>query len=81
MNKMENKIPGSVLSETTKCLHDFSCLKTSKCGDREMCEIEYVAGENILFLASQNTMDCPYRLAFGEGHVCRCPIHYYQKAR
>jgi len=76
---MDVNIPESILSETTECRHNFSCLQTQKCGNRKMCETEKAHVENILFLVSREQIECPYRLSFGQGQVCLCPTHYYYK--
>ncbi len=73
---MSVSIPETVLQETDKCPHDFSCLETGKCGTESMCEVNHADGKNILFLESDEPASCPYRLTFGYSQVCRCPTHY-----
>lgn len=74
---MEFKVPEEVLQETTRCQHDFSCLKTQQCGNRSMCVVDKISAESILFLNSTEIVICPYRISFGQGQVCMCPVHYY----
>ncbi len=73
---MKSHVPDCVLNGTTKCAHNFSCIETSKCGDKEMCKVEYANGGQILFLKDRKYSDCPYRLLFGDRQICRCPTHY-----
>ena len=73
---MKYHVSAEVLQKTTKCQYNFSCLETGKCGDRAMCEFEYVDGEQVIFLEDQNTADCAYRKTFGTRQLCRCPTHY-----
>ena len=75
--KMDIKVPEDILTQTTKCRHDFSCLKAQNCENHETCKIEYVDGHNILFLMSREPAECPYRMAFGHRQICTCPAHYY----
>ncbi len=71
---MHIEIPDSVKQKAGKCPHDFGCLATGRCGDRELCKIERAYGENVLSLASREQISCPYRLAFGRGQLCTCPV-------
>ena len=73
---MKIHVSDAVLNETTKCEHFFSCLETGKCGDRELCQAEYVDGERVIFLRDRSDAKCPYRVALGERQLCRCPTHY-----
>ena len=73
---MEKQVPESARKATKKCGHNFSCLTTGKCGDREMCPVEYANGEPLLFLKDRKYAACPYRLPFGDRQICRCPVHY-----
>lgn len=73
---MKFLVPEEVLKKTTKCLNNFSCLSSGQCND-PACNIEYAAGENIIFVRSSDDAGrCPYRIAFGYGNVCRCPVHF-----
>lgn len=73
---MKIHIDQSVQEETTKCSHNFSCLSTGKCGDRDMCEVEYADGKNMLVLKSKEAASCPYRMSFGTVLMCTCPTHF-----
>lgn len=75
---MTINIPESVLSETTKCQHNFLCLENKKCEKHMMCEVDFAAGENILFLISRENAVYPYRVSFADRQVCDVPrITFY----
>ena len=74
---MQNKVPPELLKETTKCPNNFSCLNTAQCGDSIECKVDFADGENMLFLESNKTIPCPYRISSSSIEVCQCPIHFY----
>jgi len=66
-----------ILDGTTKCPYAFTCLDSGKCGEREMCGVEYANGDNVLFLESKEAASCAYRVTFGFRQLCTCPTHFY----
>jgi hypothetical protein len=70
------QVPETVRAKTTKCPHDFSCLRTGLCGTRPLCRVGSADGRNVLFLDENGSRACPHRLCFGERQVCVCPTHY-----
>ncbi len=70
-------VPAEILKQTTKCPSDFSCLETGRCSDRSPCDVERPAGENVLWLRSKESIDCPYHMDFGKAKICVCPVHYW----
>lgn len=72
---MNVAVPVEVIDATTECSHDFACLSTGRCGDRELCDVDRVSDWNLLFLHSTETLVCPYRTIFGRRQVCTCPTH------
>jgi hypothetical protein len=75
---MKIEVPNSVISETTRCPFQFSCLTTSRCGDEEMCNVESANGKNVLFVTGNaQSVAHPYSVLFGHGRVCACPTHYW----
>jgi hypothetical protein len=61
------------IDETKKCHYDFSCLwdeTNHLCGN---CKIEWSATSNVLFLKEKSPVNCPYKLTWGFGEICRCP--------
>ena len=73
---MDFDVPESVMNETTQCQHGWACLKNGLCGKLPSCEVEYADGKNILFLATKDSADCPYRLAYADRQLCMCPAHF-----
>ena len=71
------QVPAEVLKRTTKCQLAFSCLETGMCGDRELCAVEYIGGEKLIFLKDRTNRTCPYRMPFGERQMCCCPVRAY----
>lgn len=78
---MNIEVPDSVRRETTLCPHDFSCIRTGRCGDREICKVDYSYGGNVLRLACDNQSSCPYHVAFGYSKLCTCPVRDYLHTR
>ena len=73
---MSIQVPDSVIEETKLCPHDFACLTTGQCGDPVKCKVSYANGKDVLVLTSREDFDCPYRIRFGYGLKCTCPVHY-----
>lgn len=74
---MKTAIPDSVRKATTRCPHDFGCLETGRCGERDLCAVKYEYGGNRLRLAADAAFFCPYHLALGCGQLCTCPVREY----
>jgi len=77
---MQFKVPDDVLKMTTKCPHKFSCLTSDKCGYHKTCAVERIFDTNLMFLKDTRQSSCPYQLAFGNGQICICPVHYAIKS-
>ena len=55
------KVPFTILDQTNHYNYDFSCLGTGKYKGPDGCEVDYLYGENILFLkSSEHSHTCPY---------------------
>lgn len=74
---MRIKVPADVLARADKCAYNYSCLETGACGDKTMCKVDLADGQDILFLKDRQSANCPNRLPWGEGQICRCPVHYW----
>ena len=71
-------IPHDILEQTSQCKHSFSCLDTGRHHGPDGCEVDYLYGENILFLKSRETdHSCPYRAHFNGSQMCLCPTKYH----
>jgi hypothetical protein len=66
----------SHIQNITKCKHDFSCLTKRKCGNRDICDVEYVAAEKIIFLNDKEYSPCKNRMPFGLCQTCKCPTRF-----
>lgn len=71
------EMPEAVLRATTKCPHNCGCLTSGKCGDQNMCTVNYSFGNNVLMLAPDEQQPCPYRVSFGSAEICTCPVHQF----
>jgi len=60
----------------TNCENVFSCLTEGKCGDRDMCDVNYANGEHVLFLHNREQTICKYRSAYGYSQICTCPTRF-----
>ncbi len=67
-------VPAEIINKTTKCRHQFSCLKTGRCGDNPMCKVEAVHSEHVLCVSNGDWPSCPYHLDFGGARFCVCPV-------
>jgi hypothetical protein len=64
------EISEDILWKTTQCTRALSCLNgESDC----LCEVEQRIGAEVLFVRCMNG-DCSYRVPFGYGCVCTCPV-------
>ena len=73
---MNMHVPDDVRHATTKCPKDFSCLSTGQCDESDKCGVRYAVGQDLLLLASDEQLACPYSLDYGYYRVCACPTHF-----
>jgi hypothetical protein len=78
---MSFTVSDQVLEKTIMCGHNFSCLKSGKCGDSPMCEVDEANGQNVLFLNTKDSIVCLYRVLSEGVQICSCPTHFaiYEK--
>ena len=75
---MAVEVPDTIKKETYRCPHDFTCLATTPSGNQRKCKVAYSIGKNVLSLvASQERVSCPYKIMYGNGLLCLCPVNYY----
>lgn len=79
---MKVAVPDEVIREASKCPSGFSCLAADASGDSRCChncEVDFVLGKNLMFVkpAGHGAALCPYKMHYGSGHVCQCPVRYY----
>jgi hypothetical protein len=68
---MPFKINEKTKEQTTKCPHSFKCLEDEK---SDMCSVEWCLKGNGCFLKKVKPQSCPYRIRFGNSHLCNCPV-------
>ena len=69
--------------KTTKCPSNFLCLTENEnpmCSkERPMCSVE-VPLESMIFVRDKNNnytnYDCVYKVAYGSGYLCTCPVRF-----
>lgn len=67
-------VPAAILRQTTKCGHDFSCLRTGRCGDSPMCDVAAAHAEYVLCVRTEGRPACQYHVDFGGAGFCVCPV-------
>jgi hypothetical protein len=68
---MALQISQEALNATTQCPHDFQCLAAE---GYALCPGEKLIPGNGLFVAAVGKLDDPYRVPFGTGYICTCPV-------
>lgn len=74
---MSIDVPAAVKREAVLCEQNCSCLQTGQCGDKEICKVDFAVGKKILFLTSNRSKSCPYRVSYGARQACICPVHCF----
>jgi hypothetical protein len=64
------RISEDTLRQVTKCTNGFSCLSGES---RRICEVEQDIGGKVLFVRCKSE-GCNYRMPFGYGYICTCPV-------
>lgn len=72
-------MPGKNVPNTEQCLSEFKCLTQSAAYPR--CTVEYAFGKDLMFVSGPSDAHCPFRMRFGNGHICDCPTHYAIQTR
>ncbi|MCU7924603.1 MAG: hypothetical protein KZQ88_18075 [Candidatus Thiodiazotropha sp. (ex Dulcina madagascariensis)] len=66
------EIDSAIIAQTDKCKVCHRCLT-----DRsfQLCKIDYLAADGaVLFVSGEQCINCDYRVSFGGGSVCSCPV-------
>lgn len=66
-------IDNETINKTTKCLSDFKCLTDKK---HLHCRPESAIKGYGLFIDIKKSSACTYKLSFGNGTICYCPVRY-----
>ncbi|MFC1743893.1 hypothetical protein ACFL35_07855 [Candidatus Riflebacteria bacterium] len=56
---------------TKKCNRGMSCLKNH---GKNLCKVKYCVLDEMFYIECQETKNCPYQHAYGNGLFCRCPV-------
>lgn len=76
VNPMTLRVPDDVLAKTTKCEHDHSCIEMGQSGERPLCKMDRSYGKDLMsVIPNADDEPCAYRVFFGYGHICACPLH------
>ncbi len=69
---MKLAVDETVLSKTTKCRNNFSCLNGAKdC----LCDVEDCSSNKVHFIKPGGNINaCNYKIAFGYSYTCTCPV-------
>jgi hypothetical protein len=79
---MKMMVPEEVIRETTKCPKGHACLSNGSADGFHCChgcEVDFALGKNLMFVKPNDHAAalCPYKMHYGSGHVCQCPVRYY----
>ena len=75
---MKLEVPVDIVAQATECTRNYACLK----GDgHSCCPVVETIGSEVHFVEPKANAFCDYRLAFGGGSICTCPVrkHLHQK--
>ncbi len=79
---MRYQVPQDIIDET-ECPYEFSCISDGKCGDLDMCGVEY---DSAIYIDStylkpevdhEISRECQYADIVYGGIVCKCPVRFY----
>jgi hypothetical protein len=68
---MKYNISEETLINTTKCSHNFRCLRDD---DFQVCEPEEYVSDELLFVDTKSNIPCSYKLPFADSCICHCPV-------
>ena len=68
---MALQVSDETLRATTRCPHDFDCLDSE---GYPLCPGEMLIAGNGLFVAGAGKRSCSYKVPFGSGNICNCPV-------
>jgi len=65
------QIPLQVIAKTTHCRRNFHCLEDPF---DTLCKLTPHANPKTLIYFCTATMTCHYKVSFGDGFICTCPV-------
>jgi len=66
-------IDEAILKQTTKCPNEFKCLNRAEYPLCRAAGNTAVLDSGIFVIAPERN-GCSYKLRWGDGHMCRCPV-------
>jgi hypothetical protein len=69
-----------LLQRIQELLGQLDCPKGFPCVESdftELCKARDIGLESFLECREAEPNSCPFSLAFGEGHFCKCPLRHY----
>jgi len=55
----------------SNCYKDLACLTD---GEAQVCKVKACLGSGVLFVHRRPAVDCPFKVTFGSGQLCECPV-------
>jgi hypothetical protein len=68
---MKFEVLAEIVAQAAECPRSFACLKGN---GHTCCPVTEVIGREVHFIEPNTRVHCPYRLEFGGGSICQCPI-------
>ena len=68
---MTAQISPDTIARADRCPREHACVRT---GADFLCPVEEVVGDEVVFVTYVPQVVCGYRVSFGEGFVCHCPV-------
>jgi len=65
------EIDYEIVEKTTSCNKCYDCLSNP---EQILCKVESIVGDDIIFVKCTNNEFCSYKMAFGNLHICNCPM-------
>ena len=62
------------LVRNTPCDRAHECLQSAL---EKLREVEWAAGEEVLFCRDEAALNCRNSMPFGQAAVCQCPVRHY----
>ncbi|MBT3048940.1 MAG: hypothetical protein G8D61_19875 [gamma proteobacterium symbiont of Ctena orbiculata] len=71
-NNKQYVIEPRIIEQADRCKLCHLCLNDP---EHQLCKIDFVAGDGaILLMFNDQCTECGYKVSFGSGAVCGCPI-------
>lgn len=68
---MDIEIDESTMRAATGCTKEISCLDPSR---TTLCQVKHCVQNKVHFVECLDVDYCCYKMSFGSGFVCNCPV-------